>query len=965
MKKLILLLSLVACSLFSNAQGPSWLWAFSSSGGSYEYPNGISVDTSGHFFVGFRGSGTVNFGAKSATSGGADNPMVAGFDTSGLCNWIQEYTYSGGYDYNWGFCKDRWDNSIQGGVVNSGGSSPMYIEKINKSGVQKWSKTVTGGGLAAMGLAVDGAGNIYVTGNFQSFSSPTFGSTTLTYSGSYQAMFLAKMDSNGNWLWAKMIDGTGAGDGYDVGRGINVDQYANVYVTGGYYNQPVFGGTPAPSQNGNPYPSLYVAEYDSSGNYLNLATATNAGFNNGDCCTLSHIVVDSCGYFYVTGYFQGTAQFGTFTLTNTNGNEGAYVAKGNFANGWQWANSIISTSGNDNGQAIALDKTSDVYVGGNYNNNLATLTNGNVGIGDSTITGGDLFIVKYANSTGAILWAKSQNAGTGDGIGGITVDNNNYMYVTGCYSGSNLAFGTTNLTSTSVQTVFVAKLDTTPPRQIIPTVYLSYCPGAVDSVSYTVRGTFNAGNVFTAQLSDSTGNFVNPVNIGSVTSTTSGTIIITIPAGTTPGSTYLIRVISSNPAGSSWANGCGAYFVNNVYPNDFYVTIGTTQLNNVKLTPVNPDICAGGALTLTATGGATYLWYNGDTTSSISVNPTQDTIYSVLVSNGGCTFTASDTITVTPILPLVVNPQSPAVCNGQGVILTVPTTGSNYVWAPDSTLNKYTGDTVIANPTILTVYTVTGTNTGGCGVSGTDTVKVNLAPPFYINPGSSTVCDGSPTTLTVSPNGSNYVWSPSAGLSTTTGNVTVVLDPTVNVTYTVTGLDSLGCAVTCSDTLTVIAAPNKPTITISANGDTLTSSAGSYNQWYFNGQAISGQTGNKLIITGHARGYYTVTVVNPANGCTTTSDSTTSVNQVSIISDQLLIYPNPFNTNIFVKIKSSASNVNEWSLQLTDVLGRTLFTKPSLNYNNEIDLSNLSGGVYFITVINKTARAVFPVVKQN
>jgi len=50
---------------------------------------------------------------------------------------------------------------------------------------------------------------------------------------------------------------------------------------------------------------------------------------------------------------------------------------------------------------------------------------------------------------------------------------------------------------------------------------------------------------------------------------------------------------------------------------------------------------------------------------------------------------------------------------------------------------------------------------------------------------------------------------------------------------------------------------------------------------------------------------------------------------------------------------------------LTDVLGRTLYTEPSLNYSNEIDLSNLPCGVYFIIVTGNTARAVLPVVKQN
>ncbi len=85
-------------------------------------------------------------------------------------------------------------------------------------------------------------------------------------------------------------------------------------------------------------------------------------------------------------------------------------------------------------------------------------------------------------------------------------------------------------------------------------------------------------------------------------------------------------------------------------------------------------------------------------------------------------------------------------------------------------------------------------------------------------------------------------------------------------------------------------------------------------------------------------------------------------------SGQLTVYPNPFTNDVFIKINSSA-DISDWSLRITDVLGRTLFTKPPLNPRQpagtfEMDLSNLSSGVYFITVINKTGRIMVAVVKQ-
>ncbi len=73
------------------------------------------------------------------------------------------------------------------------------------------------------------------------------------------------------------------------------------------------------------------------------------------------------------------------------------------------------------------------------------------------------------------------------------------------------------------------------------------CQSASINVPYIATGTFDAGNVFSAQLSNATGSFATPVAIGTLTSTASGTIAGIIPAGTVPGSGYRIRVVSSAP----------------------------------------------------------------------------------------------------------------------------------------------------------------------------------------------------------------------------------------------------------------------------------------------------------------------------------------------------------------------------------------------------------------------------------
>ena len=83
-----------------------------------------------------------------------------------------------------------------------------------------------------------------------------------------------------------------------------------------------------------------------------------------------------------------------------------------------------------------------------------------------------------------------------------------------------------------------------------------FCPEATINVPFTSSGTYNAGNVYTAQLSSPAGSFASPTSIGNLNSTgNSGNIISTLPAGTTAGSAYRIRVVSSNPPVTGSNNG--------------------------------------------------------------------------------------------------------------------------------------------------------------------------------------------------------------------------------------------------------------------------------------------------------------------------------------------------------------------------------------------------------------------------
>lgn len=117
-----------------------------------------------------------------------------------------------------------------------------------------------------------------------------------------------------------------------------------------------------------------------------------------------------------------------------------------------------------------------------------------------------------------------------------------------------------------------------------PFEFSASAPNANVSVPYTVSGSFNGGNTFTAQLSDANGSFAAATTIGSVSATNSGTINATIPSTTPDGNGYLIRVIGSNPSTLGSDNGAALVvdqFSNGVTPvtaQTFVYTASGSQL---------------------------------------------------------------------------------------------------------------------------------------------------------------------------------------------------------------------------------------------------------------------------------------------------------------------------------------------------------------------------------------------------
>ena len=148
-------------------------------------------------------------------------------------------------------------------------------------------------------------------------------------------------------------------------------------------------------------------------------------------------------------------------------------------------------------------------------------------------------------------------------------------------------------------------------------------------------------------------------------------------------------------------------------------------LNSPFVTVNSATICSGQSATLVATGAATYSWNTGDTTASISINPTTTTVYTVTGTTAGCSNTQTTSVTVKPIPTFSVTSSPTDICVGSTATLSAisNSTGgiTSYSWNTNATTAV-----IVVSPTTTTIYTVTGTTVSGTatGCSNTQTASV-------------------------------------------------------------------------------------------------------------------------------------------------------------------------------------------------------------------------------------------------
>ncbi len=275
-----------------------------------------------------------------------------------------------------------------------------------------------------------------------------------------------------------------------------------------------------------------------------------------------------------------------------------------------------------------------------------------------------------------------------------------------------------------------------------------------------------------------------------------GATTTSITVSPTVTTSYTVRATNANANANANANECISSAT---------ATVTVNPLPNVVVSPASATFCIGGNTTLTASGASTYFWapatgLSSTTGATVIASHTATLTYTVTGTDAnGCTKTKTVVVTVNSLPTVSISPSSATICNGTSTTLTA-SGATTYAWAPSTGLNTTTGATVVANPASTITYTVTGTDANGCTNTKTLTVQVNTSPTVNVNPTSSTVCNGSSTTLTAS-GATSYSWSPSTGLNTTVG-ATVIATPASNITYTVTGTTA-GCSAAATSVVSV------------------------------------------------------------------------------------------------------------------------------------------------------------------
>lgn len=370
-------------------------------------------------------------------------------------------------------------------------------------------------------------------------------------------------------------------------------------------------------------------------------------------------------------------------------------------------------------------------------------------------------------------------------------------------------------------------------------------------------------------------------------------------------------------------------------------TAGASQTYtfNVTGTPTlsapSATFCEGSfPFSLTASGATTYSWSTGATTSSIQVNPSATTNYTVTGTTNGCS--ASQQVTAFDLSPQV-SVSSVTICAGGTATLTA-SGATSYMWS-----NSATTSSIVVSPSTPTSYTVTG-SAFGCTNTAVGMVDITSSPMITVT--TATICAGSTATVTAG-GVSSYTWS------TGSNNATINVSPTSTTVYTVSGQAS-GCGASAPVTTTVIVNPI-PNVTLGAitgtqcvNFAPITLSGMPPGGTYTG----TGVSGNQFSPAAAGAGTFLVTYhYTDPNSCSNFDNKTITVSNCTGIEEASAlaasVYPNPVSDLLTVSLGSAAEHC---TIEVYDATGKLVLSSEGNGDTMSVNTSQLTKGLYLLKV---------------
>ncbi len=284
--------------------------------------------------------------------------------------------------------------------------SSLSFQSLN-AGTWNWAKK--GGGSSTdfgYSIAADAFGNLYTTGYYK--NTGTFGSHSAVSKGQ-EDLYIAKYDDLGGCKWMRSAGGTANEMGYSI-----VASGTSVYAVGSFNSASLFGSTnlsPAGLED------IFITKLDSAGTFLWTVKAGGTGSD-----VAKAVCTDNAGNIYVSGYYGGTATFGSFTLTNS-GSKDIFLAKYDPSGTCLWVKKT-GGSGEEMGNDLAVNAAGTIYLTGQFN--------GVTPFGSYTLTSKyyDIFLAAF-DVNGNCTWAKRAGGGSTDDGRAIVLDNAGNIYLAG------------------------------------------------------------------------------------------------------------------------------------------------------------------------------------------------------------------------------------------------------------------------------------------------------------------------------------------------------------------------------------------------------------------------------------------------------------------------------------------------------------------------------------------------------